>query len=228
MISKQYLILALILGLGVIAVPVMAQPAAETSEVIEKEVDKLKDKIAEQVEELNVNNKAIAGMIQDIVGNSIFIINNDGQRVEASVDETLTSYYEVSGTQLKELKAEDFEIDEYVFVTGPEIGETITANAVYKDTPYRVFSGKIVEVNEDDFTVRIAAIDKSTYVLDVETGTDVLLMDIDTLETTKIGFSKLKEGDAVHAVIELDPAAPEKTQYPAEKLLIIPNEYFIQ
>ena len=228
MINKQYLILALILALGMRAVPVMAQPAAETSEVIEKEVDKLKDKIAEQVEELNVNNKAIAGMIQDIVGNSIFIINNDGQRVEASVDETLTSYYEVSGTQLKELKAEDFEIDEYVFVTGPEIGETITANAVYKDTPYRVFSGKIVEVNEDDFTVRIAAIDKSTYVLDVETGTDVLLMDIDTLETTKIGFSKLKEGDAVHAVIELDPAAPEKTQYPAEKLLVIPNEYFIQ
>ena len=228
MINKQYLILTLILALGMRAVPVMAQPAAETSEVIEKEVDKLKDKIAEQVEELNVNNKAIAGMIQDIVGDSIFIINNDGQRVEASVDETLTSYYEVSGTQLKELKAEDFEIDEYVFVTGPEIGETITANAVYKDTPYRVFSGKIVEVNEDDFTVRIAAIDKSTYVLDVETGTDVLLMDIDTLETTKIGFSKLKEGDAVHAVIELDPAAPEKTQYPAEKLLIIPNEYFIQ
>ena len=228
MINKQYLILALILALGMRAVPVMAQPAAETSEVIEKEVDKLKDKIAEQVEELNVNNKAIAGMIQDIVGDSIFIINNDGQRVEASVDETLTSYYEVSGTQLKELKAEDFEIDEYVFVTGPEIGETITANAVYKDTPYRVFSGKIVEVNEDDFTVRIAAIDKSTYVLDVETGTDVLLMDIDTLETTKIGFSKLKEGDAVHAVIELDPAAPEKTQYPAEKLLVIPNEYFIQ
>ena len=228
MINKQYLILALILALGMRAVPVMAQPAAETSEVIEKEVDKLKDKIAEQVEELNVNNKAIAGMIQDIVGNSIFIINNDGQRVEASVDETLTSYYEVSGTQLKEFKAEDFEIDEYVFVTGPEIGETITANAVYKDTPYRVFSGKIVEVNEDDFTVRIAAIDKSTYVLDVETGTDVLLMDIDTLETTKIGFSKLKEGDAVHAVIELDPAAPEKTQYPAEKLLVIPNEYFIQ
>ena len=228
MINKQYLILALILALGIRAVPVMAQPAAETSEVIEKEVDKLKDKIAEQVEELNVNNKAIAGMIQDIVGDSIFIINNDGQRVEASVDETLTSYYEVSGTQLKEFKAEDFEIDEYVFVTGPEIGETITANAVYKDTPYRVFSGKIVEVNEDDFTVRIAAIDKSTYVLDVETGTDVLLMDIDTLETTKIGFSKLKEGDAVHAVIELDPAAPEKTQYPAEKLLVIPNEYFIQ
>ena len=228
MINKQYLILTLILALGMRAVPVMAQPAAETSEVIEKEVDKLKDKIAEQVEELNVNNKAIAGIIQDIVGDSIFIINNDGQRVEASVDETLTSYYEVSGTQLKELKAEDFEIDEYVFVTGPEIGETITANAVYKDTPYRVFSGKIVEVNEDDFTVRIAAIDKSTYVLDVETGTDVLLMDIDTLETTKIGFSKLKEGDAVHAVIELDPAAPEKTQYPAEKLLIIPNEYFIQ
>jgi len=220
MINKQYLILTLILALGMRAVPVMAQPASE--------VDKLKDKIAEQVEELNVNNKAIAGMIQDIVGDSIFIINNDGQRVEASVDETLTSYYEVSGTQLKELKAEDFEIDEYVFVTGPEIGETITANAVYKDTPYRVFSGKIVEVNEDDFTVRIAAIDKSTYVLDVETGTDVLLMDIDTLETTKIGFSKLKEGDAVHAVIELDPAAPEKTQYPAEKLLIIPNEYFIQ
>ena len=115
-----------------------------------------------------------------------------------------------------------------MFVTGPEIGETITANAVYKDTPYHVFSGKIVEVNEDEFTVRIAAIDKSTYMLDVETGTDVLLMGIDTLETTKIGFSKLKEGDAVHAVIELDPAAPEKTQYPAEKLLVIPNEYFIQ
>jgi hypothetical protein len=206
----------------------MAQSPTETSAAIEKEVDKLKEKVAEQVEELNVNNKAVAGVIQDIVGDTIFIINAAGDRVEASVDETLTNYYQVSGSRLNELKGEDFEVDEYVFVTGPEIGETITANAVYKDTPYYVFSGKIIEVNEDDFTLRIAAIDKSTYVLDVEAGTSTLLMDIDSLETSKIGFSKLKEGDAVHAVIELDPNAPEKTQFTAEKLLVIPNEYFIQ
>ncbi|MDA1316644.1 MAG: hypothetical protein O3B87_01315 [bacterium] len=228
MIRVHYLILALIVLLGMMAVPTMAQSPTEPSEVIEKEVDQLKEKVAKQVKGLNVKSKAVAGVVQDIVGDTIFIINASGERIEALVDKTLTNYYEVNGSRLNDINSDDFEVDEYVFITGPEIGETITANAVYKDTPYRVFSGKIVEVDKEEFTLRIAAIDKSTYLLDIETSTTTLLMDINTLETSKIGFSKFKEGDAVHAVIELDPTAPIKTQYTAVKLLVIPNEYFIQ
>ena len=116
----------------------------------------------------------------------------------------------------------------YIFVTGPEIGETVTANEVYKDTQYIIMSGKITEVNQDDFTVKIVTIDKSDYELDIEKSTKLKLLDIKTFETDSIGFSKLKEGDSVHAVVKGDPENPDITRFNAIKLLIIPNEYFLQ
>ena len=192
-------------------------------------MQELKDKVAEKVEELKDQKKqAVSGVVQEMTDGAISILNSDSEKVEVEVDDTLTSFYEVVGSKIKEITLDDISKGEYIFITGPEIGETVTANAVYKDTQYLVMSGKITEVNKDDFTIKIVTVDKSNYVLDIEKRTDQNLLDIKTLETDSIGFSKIKEGDAIHVVVEGDPEKPDQTRFTAIKFLIIPNEYFLQ
>ncbi|QQS43838.1 hypothetical protein IPM65_06925 [Candidatus Roizmanbacteria bacterium] len=113
-------------------------------------------------------------------------------------------------------------------MTGPEIGDSITANAVYRDQQYLVISGKITNVTSEDFTVNVLTVDKTDYVLDVESKTSQKMLNIKTLETEKIGFSKLKEGDSVHVVVKGNPENTSQTRFTAERLLVIPNEYFLQ
>ena len=54
------------------------------------------------------------------------------------------------------------------------------------------------------------------------------MLDIKTLELSKIGFSKLKEGDSVQVVVKSNGLNLKQTRFDAEKILIIPNEYFLQ
>jgi hypothetical protein len=89
-------------------------------------------------------------------------------------------------------------------------------------------AGKITEVNATDYTVTIITLDKTTYTLDYQTSTNLQLLDIKTFVPEKAGFSKLKEGDSIHVVVEANLANPKATRYDAVKMLIIPNEYFIQ
>ncbi|KKQ36385.1 MAG: hypothetical protein US54_C0070G0004 [Candidatus Roizmanbacteria bacterium GW2011_GWA2_37_7] len=204
-------------------------PTESISETVDQGVQELKDKVAEKVEELKDQKKqAVSGVVQEMTDGAISILNSDSEKVEVEVDDTLTSFYEVVGSKIKEITLDDISKGEYIFITGPEIGETVTANAVYKDTQYLVMSGKITEVNKDDFTIKIVTVDKSNYVLDIEKRTDQNLLDIKTLETDSIGFSKIKEGDAIHVVVEGDPEKPDQTRFTAIKFLIIPNEYFLQ
>jgi len=213
-----------------IQLPAYSQsPTNAISGTIDEEVQVLKDKVAEKVEELKEQNKkAVSGIVQDVKEGVITILNAENTKVEVDIDETLTAFYDIVGTKINDSSSEDIVKGNYIFVTGPEIGETVTANEVYKDTQYIIMSGKITEVNQDDFMVKIVTIDKSDYELDVEKSTKLALLDIKTFETDKIGFSKLKEGDSVHAVVKGDPENPDITRFNAIKLLIIPNEYFLQ
>jgi hypothetical protein len=90
---------------------------------------------------------------------------------------------------------------------------------------YAVLSGKITDINKDDFSIKVSTTDKDTYTLDIENSTNQTLMDIKTLELDKIGFSKLKEGDTIHFVIKKTGTEKEK-RFTAIKLVIIPQEYF--
>jgi len=229
---KNYLIIILMTGLfvGIVNLPVYSQSPTETiSGTVDAEVQDLKDKVAEKVEELKgKNKKAVSGIVQEVGDNSIVILNGEKNKVEIDVDDTLTSFYDIVGTKIKEGTFGDIKKGTYIFVTGPAIGETVTANEIYTDTQYLVMSGKIVEVDADAFTVKIVTIDKSDYTLDIEKTTKQNLLDIKTFETNSIGFSKLKEGDSVHVVVKGDPENPDSDRFTAVKLLIIPNEYFLQ
>ncbi|HRN70197.1 MAG TPA: hypothetical protein PLS49_03340 [Candidatus Woesebacteria bacterium] len=234
---KLYIWLVTFLFAGFITVPVIAQtttpkasPTVKTTPTesdsdLDSEVDKLKEKVAETVSEMRgKTEKAISGVVQSITKSELVI--ND--KYTARLDNTLTKYYEIAGTSTKDLNAEDIKKGDYVFVRGPEISSEITANAVYKDTPYMVLTGKITEVNSEDYTVKIISLDKINYTLDIQTRTNQQMLNIKTLEVEKIGFSKLKEGDSIHVVVQANLENANTTRFDAERFLIIPNEYFIQ
>ncbi|MBP9691686.1 hypothetical protein KBD81_06430 [Candidatus Woesebacteria bacterium] len=226
----KYTIPALtLLAFTIIAVPVFSQsPTSTPSASLSDEVDKLKEKVAEKVEELKREEKATAGVVTAIDGNRLTLRNPDGSNSAIAIDETLTDFFEIAGTKTSDLNKDDIEVGNYLFVTGPEIGDAITANVIYRDTSYFVSSGKITEVNGEDFSIRVLTVDKSQYVLDIEKKTDQKILDIQTLETEKIGFTKLKEGDSVHFVVKVNPEDPKQSKFSAARIVVVPNEYFLQ
>lgn len=193
------------------------------------EVDKLKEKVAEKVSKLaSGEDKAVAGVVQSIANKELIIKNMDGDMVEVALDDTLTKYYNIAATSTKEVKQTDIAKGDYIFAAGPEIGGQINANGIYLDQRYIVTSGKITEVDADEYTVKIVTLDKNNFVLDIQTRTTQEMLNIKTLELEKVGFSKLKEGDSIHVVMKANLQNDKQTRYDAEKILIIPNEYFLQ
>ena len=184
--------------------------------------------MAEKVQELNRNEQAVAGTVIAIDGLKWTIKVADSRSVEIVIDDTLTDFFEIVGMKTSELKLKDIEKNDYIFVTGPEIAGSITANSVYRDKEFIVASGKITEVNAVDFSIRVLTVNKTEYVLDIEKKTVQSKLDIQTLKTEKMGFSKLKEGDSVHFVVKANPENPEQTQYSAVRILVVPNEFFLQ
>ncbi len=226
----KYSVTALTLIIFTIAaLPVFSQsPTSTPSGSLTEEVDKLKEKVAEKVEELKEKEKAVSGVVTEVDTNDWTLADADGKTISISIDDTLTNFYDIAGAKTIDLKQEDIEKGDYIFVTGPEIGDSITANAVYRDQQYIVLSGKITNVTSEDYTVNVLTVDKTDYVLDIESKTSQLMLNIKSLETEKIGFSKLKEGDSVHVVVKGNPENTSQTRFTADRLLVIPNEYFLQ
>ncbi|MFA9289156.1 MAG: hypothetical protein ACEQSA_04730 [Weeksellaceae bacterium] len=202
--------------------------ASPSASVIDEEVDKLKERVAEKVAELKGSTQqAVSGMITKISDKTLTIAK-DKKTNTVSLDETLTKYYSIQGTAAREIKKADLAANDYVFVIGPQIDNTVTANQVYRDQRYLTLTGKITQVNADDYTVTIVTLEKNQYTLDLQTRSQQLILNIETLETEKVGFSKFKEGDSVHVIVKKDNANDAQTRYDVEKILIIPNEYFLQ
>lgn len=207
-----------------------ASPSANTeaspsAEVTKTEITDLKEKIATKVAELRKKNqKAIAGRITAIKGSTITIKTADDTEYEIKVDSDLTKAYLI-GTTKKDIKVSDLKVGLYIITTGPILDKTVDANYIYQDESFTVLSGKITEINKDDFSIKVLTTDKDTYTLDIENSTNQTLMDIKTLALDKIGFSKLKEGDTIHFVIKKTGTETEK-RFTAIKLVIIPQEYF--
>ena len=214
------------------AIPVWSQTkpteGISPTDNLDKEVDKLKEKVAEKVSELAENSDQVTSGVVNSIDKSSLTVRSDDREVEVSIDDTLTTYYEVQGANFREVKSDNIVKNDYIFVIGPEINGVITANAIYKDQKYIVLTGKITKVNQSDYSVEMLSLDKTSYTLDIQTHTNQRLLNIKTLELEAIGFSKLKEGDAIHVVVKGNLKDPKSTRYDASRLLIVPNEYFIQ
>lgn len=194
----------------------------------ESQIEEFKEKIASKVAQLNKDqiNKALSGYISEIKKDSFVITYLSGEKYTISLDEIITKIYQIKGNQISELKFSDLKEKDFVIVSGIFNGDTINANYVYRDEPFLVLTGKIVEVNKQDYSLKVLTDEKETYLLDIETYTTQSMLNIKTLDIEKIGFSKIKEGDTVHFVVKKDLENKEN-RYSTRKILIIPQEYFL-
>ncbi len=235
---KTYLYLFLIVILSyslshgastVLAQTKTASPSATITKEENSAVDDLKEKVARSVtRKQGQKEKARAGYITEIDDTSITIRGENDSKSTADLDNTLTQYYEVQGSVTKSLKKDNLKKDDYVFFYGPEINGAVQATAVYRDTPYMVIAGKITQVDKENYAIKVIAQDKTEFTFDIQTRTTQEMLDIKTFEINKVGFSKLKEGDAIHVILKVENLDKKKNSSDAEKLLVIPNEYFLQ
>ena len=112
---------------------------------------------------------------------------------------------------------------------GDSLKKTLSkiASSIFVDESYIVESGKITEVNKDSYSVKVMNSAKEIFTLDVEFYTKQLILNIKTLELERTGFSKIKEGDYAHFVVKRGININDN-KYSVQKILIIPQEYFIK
>ncbi len=215
-----------LLGSVVAQTPSISASSSPTV-AVDKDIQQLKDKIANKVSEIRKkNNKAFSGFVLSQDGNQMKI-SNDGEENQVQFDDTLTKYFKILGTQKKEIKADDIKKNDYAIVSGVAVDNIITANVVLIDENFLVDSGKITEIDKNNYNIKVLTSDKNTYSLDFETYTKQFMVNIKTLDLEKVGFSKIKEGDTVHFVVK-KTGDEKNNNYSAIKILIIPQEYFIK
>lgn len=230
-------LLSLLIGTSPnLSVLIKAQTPATSSPTVilpttseDKDIETFKEKIATKVAELRQkNNKAVSGFVLDISDKAIKIKSGDLSEYTVNIDKDLTKYFQIASNQQKETKSDTVKKDTYIIVTGVIKDNTVDANAIYADERFVIGSGKIIEANKNDFNIKVVTLEKDIITLEIETFTKQRMLNIKTLEIEKIGFSKIKEGDTVHFVYK-SASEPSKTNtYSAEKILLIPQEYFIK
>jgi len=137
---------------------VMAQTpskmASSTPTVVDNDIQQLKDKIANKVSEIRkLNNKAVSGFVLNIDGNGMKIDNN-GETNQVKFDDTLTKAFRVLGTTKKEIKTSDIVKKDYVIVSGVVTDNIVTANVVLIDENFLVDSGKITEIDKENYNIK--------------------------------------------------------------------------
>lgn len=209
------------------ATPAEDKEASKEASTEKNAIEELKNKVESKVTQLkNTNLKTKAGFITTIKDNTI-TIQTDSGNATVEIDKDVTTFYKINGASRSEIKSDDMVKGNYILATGPEIGTEITANTVHVDEHYIAKSGKIIEVNSDDFYIKIMTQEKDNYIIDIESSTTSQILDIKTLKLDTAGFSKLKEGDNIHFVAKKGMDA-KQTRFSAVKTIIIPQEYFIK
>lgn len=206
-----------------------ASPSSSLSPTksVSDEVNLLKEKVANKVAELQKkNNKAAAGFVSSVKDDQIVITDRDDQKHAVKVDQVLTKYYQITGSTKKEIKFENIEKGDYIIISGPMIGDVLTANVIYVDERLDVRSGKVAEVDSDNMKIKVVTKEKETYSVNVAPPAKLWLVDSKSLETSRATIAKIKEGDTVHFVYSYKPDAKDKLSVNALKVVVIPQEYF--
>lgn len=226
------LFLFIITGSAVAQTPTATSSSNSVSPTLsqeEKEVQDLKEKIATKVAQLrSQNNKAVAGWVLSNENKSVKINTSDDEKYEVRFDDSLTKVYEILGNQRKEIRLEDVKKNDYIVVSGVLNDKIITANTIHIDTYYTVKLARVTEVNKENFYIKVLTSDKDSYTLDIESTTNQLMLNIKTFLPEKIGFSKVKEGDTIHFVAKKTGEEKDPLRLTANKILVVPQEFFMK
>jgi len=193
----------------------------------QKEVEILKEKIASKVAELRRQNwQAFSGKIVEIKKGEIEIKDYNEEKKKVFIDDLLTKYYLIKNNQKKEINFSDLKKDDYIIVSGVSTDKGISANVIFVDEKYLVDFGKIVEKDKNEYWLKVVTLTNETISLDIEVFTEQWLLNIKSLHLEKTGFSKIKEGDMIHFVVK--DKKNENNRFSAQKIVIIPQEYFLK
>ena len=191
-----------------------------------EEIQNFKEKLASKVAELQKKeDKALSGFLMLKKDKTLTIETTDNEQFSVELDDLLTKYFQVNVTALKEITLDDFEVDDYIIITGPISGKVITANNVYKDENFTSASGIVSDTGQGDFALQVVTLENETLTIDIETATKRKILNIKTLKLEDVGFSKIKTGDVLHFFYKKISNKDEK-KYSATKILVIPQEYF--
>ena len=194
----------------------------------EKQIVELKEKVASKVAQLKRENaQGVSGYITEIKNESFFIQNQKGDIFQINTDPIITKYYQIINDQKKEIDKKALSKDQYVIIDGIINDNQIEANAVYIDDYFLISSGQVIEINKNEYWIRVLTLEKDSLILDIETYTKKFLLNIKNLELENIGFSKIKEGDNVHFVIKKQGLKPVE-RASAFRLIVIPQEFFLK
>jgi hypothetical protein len=193
----------------------------------QKEVEILKEKIASKVAELRRQNfQAFSGKIVEIKEGEIEIKDYNDEKKKVFTDDLLTKYYLIKDNQKKEINFSDLKKDDYIIVSGVPNDKGISANMIFVDEKYLVDFGKIVEKDKNEYWLKVVTLTNETISLDIEAFTKQWLLNIKSLELERTGFSKIKEGDMIHFVAK--DKKNENNRFSAQKIVVIPQEYFLK
>lgn len=191
-----------------------------------EEIQNFKEKLASKVAELQKKeDKALSGFLILKKDKSLTIETTDKEQFSVELDDLLTKYFQVNVSVLKEITLDNFEVDDYIIITGPISGKVITANNVYKDENFTSGSGIVSDTGQGDFALKVVTLENETLTIDIETATKRKILNIKTLKLEDVGFSKIKTGDVLHFFYKKISNKDEK-KYSATKILVIPQEYF--
>ena len=194
----------------------------------EKQIVELKEKVASKVAQLKRENaQGVSGYITEIKNESFFIQNQKGDIFQINTDPIITKYYQIINNQRKEIDKKALSKDQYVIIDGIINGNQIEANAIHIDDYFLISSGQVIEINKNEYWIRVLTLEKDSLILDIETYTKKFLLNIKNLELENIGFSKIKEGDNVHFVIKKQGLKPVE-RASAFRLIVIPQEFFLK
>ncbi len=172
------------------AVP-SANQLPESDEEIER-VQRIKDRVASKVAELNlVEKKGILAAITEVSSTEIKAVDNKNENVTIDVDELTNFNFEDEDFGISDLEVG--QVYSFIGLYNKDSGVLLARYIAQPNSIPDYVNGAVTELNEDDFQVTILTADGTVFIVDIETSTDTMLVDLEGgLEES--GFSGLSVG----------------------------------
>lgn len=224
-----------------ILIPIQAQEETESTESANLEaesnetdptqesIERVKDVVASRVAELDDSVDIYSGFISALPEDDDQItLTLDGVDYDIEIDQELLRVYRINNSSYSDISLEQLKEQDFVLALGTEINGTISASELYVDTRFEVLMGTITFIDEENFFFEMITLDRTEYTIDVENATNQQILNIKTVEIENGDFSQMKEGDTIHVVVKVFGQGQESVRFPAQKTMVIPQEFFIK
>ena len=131
-------------------------------------------------------------------------MKNDTDSLKVIIEPEVTKFYDATGIKLADGVVTDVKKGTHVTVFLSDIAGETKSYTVYIEPNALLVAGKISNIADSGFTLTLVNYDKTTVKADVESLTAQSAYTLTTTDTAKYGFSKLKIGDDIFAVLNVN------------------------